>query len=53
MQDRGGVVAIARQVKPGYEEEFEETVRGKCLFSPVEIVAHLTRSALGEAQKAG
>jgi hypothetical protein len=25
----------------------------KCLFSPVEIVAHLTRSALGKAQKAG
>jgi uncharacterized protein len=31
MQDRGGVVAISRQVKPGHEEEFEETVRGVIL----------------------
>jgi uncharacterized protein len=31
MQDRGGLVAIARQVKPGYEEDFEETVRGVIL----------------------
>jgi UDP:flavonoid glycosyltransferase YjiC (YdhE family) len=33
--------------------EYQNKIEGKCLFSPVEIVAHLTRSALGEAQKAG
>jgi uncharacterized protein len=31
MQDRGGVVAISRQVKPGYEQEFEEAVRAVIL----------------------